>query len=247
MLDGQHAVVTGGGKGIGAAIAHALSQRGANVTLMGRHLNVLERAAQSLAHAQSITCDVSDEEQVASAFAGAVENYGPVSILINNAGIASSAPFHRQTLDAFRKVLEVNLLGAFLCAKAVLPSMLENQAGRIVNVASMAGLAGSPYITAYSASKHGMIGMTRCLALEVAGKNITVNAVCPGYTDTEMARQAVDTVMAKTGRSEEQARAMIVRDNPQGRMIQPEEVAQTVAWLCTPQASGITGQAIVIA
>lgn len=247
MLDGQHAVVTGGGAGIGAAVAKKLSEAGAKVTLMGRRVDALAQSAAVLKQAQAVACDVSDEALVERAFAEAVKGFGPVSILINNAGMASSAPFHKLTLKSFRQVLDVNLLGTFLCARAVLPGMLEAKAGRIVNVASIAGLHGHPYITAYSASKHAVLGLTKCLALEVVSKGITVNAVCPGYTETDMARLAIQTVILKTGKSEAEARALIAKENPQGRMIQPEEVAKTVAWLCSPGAGGITGQAIVIA
>ena len=247
MLNGQHAVITGGGSGIGAVAAKKLSQAGAKVTLMGRRLDALEQVAATLKQAQAVVCDVSDETLVEKAFAQTVKGFGPVSILINNAGMASSAPFHKLTLKSFRQVLDINLLGTFLCARAALPGMLEAKAGRIVNVASIAGLGGHPYITAYSASKHAVIGLTKCLALEVVSRGITVNAVCPGYTETDMARLAIQTVMAKTGKSEPEARALIAKDNPQGRIIQPEEVAETVVWLCSPGAGGITGQAIVIA
>lgn len=246
-LRNQHAVVTGGGSGIGAAIARKLSSLGAKLTLMGRHLDTLGNVASALDETQVIVCDVADEPQVKRALTKAVEGFGPISILINNAGIADSAPFTKITLKSFQNVLNVNLLGTFLCSRTVLPKMLAAESGRIVNVASTAGLQGNPYIAAYSASKHGVIGLTRSLALEVAAKGITVNAVCPGYTETDMAKLAIDTVMAKTGLNETEARAAILKDNPQGRMIQPEEVAETVAWLCTPAAQGITGQAVVIA
>lgn len=247
MLKGQHAVVTGGGSGIGAVVAKKLSDAGAKVTLMGRRLDALKGSAAALKQAQAVACDVGDEALIEKAFAQAVKGFGPVSILVNNAGIATSAPFHKLTLKEFRRVLDINLLGTFLCARAVLPGMLEARAGRIVNVASIAGLHGHPYITAYSASKHAVIGLTKCLAFEVVSKGITVNAVCPGYTETDMARLAIQTVISKTGKSEAEARALIAKENPQGRMIQPEEVAETVAWLCSPGAGGITGQAIVVA
>ena len=246
MFTEQHAVVTGGGTGIGAAIARALAEQGVRLTLMGRRLDPLEALADELPQAQAVVCDVGEEAQVHAAFTKAVDAFGAVSILVNNAGMATSAPFEKQALAQFRQVLEVNLLGAFSCTRAVLAGMRQAKAGRIVNVASIVGLMGSPYITAYSASKHAMVGMTKCLALE-AGEGITVNAVCPGYTETDMARQAIETVVSKTGLDPDKARAVIVKDNPQGRMIQPQEVADTVAWLCSPRASGITGQAIVIA
>lgn len=246
-LQGQHAVVTGGGKGIGESIARKLADLGAKLTLMGRHKDTLDAVASSLPEAQSVVCDVSDEANVKSAFAQAVESFGPVSILVNNAGIAGSSPFARTTLDQFQKIMDVNVTGTFLCTREVLPAMLESKTGRIVNIASTAGLEGNAYIAPYSASKHAMVGMTKSLAKEVLGTAITVNAICPGYTDTEMAQLAVDTAVSKTGKSLEEARAMIAQQNPQKRIIHPDEVAEMVAWLCLGNSSGITGQAIMIA
>jgi NAD(P)-dependent dehydrogenase (short-subunit alcohol dehydrogenase family) len=246
-LSGRHAVVTGGGRGIGAAIASALADAGARLTLMGRTLAPLRERAAALPAAQAIACDVSDEPAVAEAFAKAAEAFGPVAILVNNAGAAASAPFARTSLALFREMLDVNLVSAFLCSRAVLPDMLKGRFGRIVNIASVAGLKGAPYIAAYAAAKHGMIGLTRALALETASKGITVNAVCPSYTDTEMARRAIDNIVAKTGRSAAAAEMALVEKNPQGRLIRPDEVAATVLWLCAPGAEAITGQAIAVA
>jgi len=243
----QHAVVTGGGTGIGKAVAQQLSQQGFKLTLMGRHRDTLDAVAEALPQAQAILCDVGQEDDVQNAFAQAAKTLGPVSVLVNNAGVASSAPLHKMSLEQFRRVLDVNVLGVFLCTRAVLPAMLKTASGRIVNVASVAGLEGHPYLSAYAASKHAVVGMTKCLALETCARGVTVNAVCPGYTETEMAKLAIDTVVQQTGLSPAQARETIVRVNPQGRMIQPAEVADTVAWLCSPAASAITGQAIVIA
>ena len=173
--------------------------------------------------------------------------FGPVAILVNNAGAAESAPFVRTSLALLRRMLEVNLIGTFLCSRAALPDMLEAGFGRIVNVASIAGLKGAAYVSAYCAAKHGVIGLTRALALETATKGITVNAVCPSYTDTDMTRAAVANIVAKTGRSAADAEMELVRKNPQGRLIRPEEVAATVLWLCAPGAEAITGQAIAVA
>ena len=246
-LDGQHAVVTGGGRGIGAAIATALATEGVMLTLMGRNEALLRERAAALPVAQAIRCDVTDETGVAGAFAEATRTLGPVAILINNAGAAESAPFVRTSLELFRRMLDVNLIGTFLCSRAALPDMLEASFGRIVNVASIAGLKGAAYVSAYCAAKHGVIGLTRALALETATKGITVNAVCPSYTDTDMARAAIANIVAKTGRSVEQAEAELVKKNPQGRLIRPEEVAAAVLWLCAPGAEAITGQAIAVA
>ena len=246
-LEGRHAVVTGGGRGIGAAIARALADAGARLTLMGRDQAQLKEKSEALPVAQAIRCDVTDEADVAAAFAAAARAFGPVAILVNNAGAAESAPFLRTSLELFRRLLDVNLIGTFLCSRAVLPDMLEAGCGRIVNVASVAGLKGAAYVSAYCAAKHGVIGLTRALALETAAKGITVNAVCPSYTDTDMTRRAIANIVARTGRSAAQAEADLVGKNPQGRLIRPEEVAATVLWLCAPGTEAITGQAIAVA
>ena len=247
VLDGRHAVVTGGGRGIGAATATALAAEGARVTLMGRNEGQLKEKVETLPIGQAVRCDVTDEAGVAAAFAEATRAFGPVAILVNNAGAAESAPFVRTSLELFRRMLDVNLIGTFLCSRAALPDMLEAGFGRIVNVASIAGLKGAAYVSAYCAAKHGVIGLTRALALETATKGITVNAVCPSYTDTDMVRDAIANIARKTGRSAAAARAELVGKNPQGRLIRPEEVAATVLWLCAPGAEAITGQAIAVA
>ena len=242
-LAGRHAVVTGAGRGIGAAIARRLAGHGARVTLMGRNAARLDDAAAALPGARAVPCDVTDEAAVGRAFADA----GAADILVNNAGAAVSVPFARTTIEQFRAMLDVNLTGAFLCSRAVLPAMAEARGGRIVNVASTAGLRGYAYVAAYCAAKHGLVGLTRALALETAAQGITVNAVCPGYTDTDMLQGAVAAISEKTGRSEAEARAELLKANPQGRFVQPDEVAAAVAWLCLPGNGSITGQAIALA
>jgi NAD(P)-dependent dehydrogenase (short-subunit alcohol dehydrogenase family) len=246
-LAGRHAVVTGGGRGIGAAIATALGHEGARITLMGRDDAQLQEKAATLPACQAVRCDVTDEASVAAAFAQAARGFGPVAILVNNAGAAESAPLLGTSLELFRRMLDVNLIGTFLCSRAALPDMLEASFGRIVNVASVAGLKGAAYVSAYCAAKHGVVGLTRALALETAAKGITVNAVCPGYTDTDMARNAIANIARKTGRSAADAEAELVKKNPQGRLIRPEEVAATVLWLCAPGSEAITGQVIAVA
>jgi NAD(P)-dependent dehydrogenase (short-subunit alcohol dehydrogenase family) len=194
-----------------------------------------------------VTADIADADSVARAFATAAEQTGPVSMLVNNAGQAHSAPFLKTDAALWQRMLDVNLTGTFLCTQAALPAMLDAGWGRIVNVASTAGLIGYGYVSAYCAAKHGVIGLTRALALETAAKGVTVNAVCPGYTETDIVRDAVANIVGKTGRTEEQARAELAARNPQRRLVQPEEVADAVAWLCQPSAAAITGQAIPVA
>ncbi|MDF3833867.1 SDR family NAD(P)-dependent oxidoreductase [Cupriavidus basilensis] len=253
-LQGRHALVTGGGRGIGAAIARRLLADGASVTLLGRDAATLAATADALAEAVvapavlgTVTADISQPDSVAAAFAEAAGRAGPIDMLINNAGQARSAPFARTDLALWQAMLEVNLTGTFLCTQAALPHMLANGWGRIVNVASTAGLAGYGYVSAYCAAKHGVIGLTRALALETASSGVTVNAVCPGYTETDIVRDAVANIVRKTGRSEAQARAELAKGNPQGRLVQPDEVADAVAWLCQPSAGAITGQSIPVA
>ena len=246
-LDGRHALVTGAARGIGAEIARNLVAAGARVSLLGRRHEPLALLARELgARANPLVADVSDGTQVESALAAARMRFGPVSILVNNAGQAESAPFQRTGLDLWNRMLAVNLTGTFLCSQAALPQLLECGWGRIVNIASTAGQRGYAYVSAYTAAKHGVVGLTRSLALEVAKKNITVNAVCPGYTDTDILRESIANVVAKTGRSSEEALAGFAAGNPQGKIVQPAEVASAVMWLCSQGASAINGQAISV-
>ena len=251
-LGGCHAAVTGGGTGIGAACARELARLGARLTLMGRRRDRLIAAAARInaecnAETAIEVLDVTDAEAVPRAFAAAVQRSGPVEILINNAGDAASAPFVKTSLALFERLMRVNLTGAFLCTQAVLPAMLAAKRGRIVNIASTAGLTGYPYVTAYCASKHGLVGLTRALAIEIAKSGVTVNAVCPGYTETDLVEQAVATITAKTGRSAEAARASLAATSPMERLVTPDEVAASVGFLCLPSSASITGQALAIA
>lgn len=248
-LSGRHAVVTGGGSGIGAATAAALLRAGARVTLMGRDGARLESWRVTLGGGENVACvsvDISDETAVDAAFAHAAEGFGTVDVLVNNAGQAQAAPFVQTDLSLWRRMLDVNLTGTFLCTRAVLPGMLAQKQGRIVNVASTAGQVGYPYVAAYCASKHGVIGMTRALALEVATQGVTVNAVCPGYTETELLDASLEQIARKTSRSIAEARSILVRHNPQQRFVTPDEVANAVLWLCAPGSSAITGQSLSV-
>ena len=236
-----HAVVTGGGSGIGATIAQALVASGARVTLMGRNLERLQTEAERCGAAvQQI--DVADEASVRAAFAAV----GAVDVLVNNAGSVESVPLKNTTLDQWNRMLQVNLTGTFLCSREVIAGMSERGFGRIVNVASTAALKGYAYVAAYCAAKHGVLGLTRAMALELAAKGVTVNAVCPGYTETAIVEEALGTIMAKTGRSREEALKSLTASNPQGRLIQPAEVASAVLYLASRDAGSITGQAISI-
>ena len=247
-LGGQHALVTGASRGIGAVVAAALAAEGAHVSLLAREAQSLARLAGQLGNdrALPVAADVTDGASVRGAFAAARARFGPVHILINNAGQAASAKFTDTDEALWQRIMAVNLTGTYLCAHAAVTDMLELKYGRIVNIASIAGLRGAAYISAYVASKHAVIGLTRALALEYATRNITVNAVCPGYVDTDIVKQAVATIRNKTGRSESEALAALVATNPQQRLITPEEVANAVLWLCRPGSQSITGQSLII-
>ncbi len=242
----QHAVVTGGASGIGAAIAEQFSKAGMSVTLMGRDQERLLEAANRLS-ASSQQVDISNPDDVRRGFAAAVENNGAVTILVNNAGSAESSAFTKMSDELWGRMLSVNLTGTYLCTKAVIDSMSKTGFGRIINIASTASLKGYAYVSAYCAAKHGVLGLTRALALELAKKGVTVNAICPGYTDTELVSRSLDTIVEKTGMQRQQALAELVKNNPQGRLIKPEEVAETAIWLCHPNSASITGQAIAVA
>jgi len=242
-LADQHAIVTGGGRGIGAAIATRLAQLGARVTIMGRDKGVLDRHAATLGDkAKAIVCDVTDPAAIEKAF-GAV---GEAHVLVNNAGQAKSEKFVDTDPELWHQMIAANLTSTYLCTRQVLPAMITAMRGRIVNVASIAGLKASPRMSAYAAAKHGVVGLTKSLALEVAKFGITVNAVCPGYTDTEMTERGIQELMVAKRLSREEARGMITRVIPRGEMTTPDEVAAVVAWLCLGDSSGITGQTIVV-
>lgn len=249
-LEGRTAVVTGGSRGIGKAIAASLARAGASVLVVGRDGERAAAAAEELSGAggavHSFAADVSDPEDVDALLAAAVDQLGHVDILVNNAGLAHSAPLARTTPSDWDRVMEVNAKGTFLCTRAFLPGMLEARYGRIVNVASTAGLDGGPYIAAYAASKHAVVGFTTSIAAEVEGRGVTVNAVCPGYVDTDLVRESVERIVEKTGRSEEAAREMLATANAGGRLLEPEEVAEVVAGLCADEAGSIHGQIVLI-
>jgi NAD(P)-dependent dehydrogenase (short-subunit alcohol dehydrogenase family) len=251
-LEDQHAVVTGGSRGIGAAIAAEFVRRGARVTIMGRSAETLEEQAREMRGEKGVTvsveeCDVSNADSVANAFARSVSTLGPVQILVNNAGTAKSRLFTQTTRDVWDELIGVNLTGTFLCTQEVVPAMMEAKSGRIVNVASTAGLRGYKTMSAYCASKHGVIGLTRALAQETAKHGITVNAVCPSYTDTYLTGLAVRNIVSNLGKTAEEAMGMLTNVITRGTLITVEEVASAVSWLCSPDASGVTGISLPIA
>lgn len=246
-LAGRHALVTGGGRGIGAAVVRRLAAEGLRVTLLGRRLDVVQALADEAPdRLHAVAADVADAGNVAAALARAHERFGPVAVLVNNAGQAESAPFMKMDAQIWQRMFDVNLTGTMVCMQAVLPDMLSAGWGRIVNVASTAGQVGYAYASAYCAAKHGVIGLTRSVALEMAAKGITVNAVCPGYTETDIVRESIKRIVVKTGRCAEEARAEFVKSNPQGRLVQPQQVADAVAWLCSEGAGAVTGQSVSV-
>ena len=249
-LAGRHALVTGASRGIGAAIARELARLGADLSLVARNTDGLKSVADELraqTHVAEIAGDMTDERAAMQAIARAADTLGTVVILVNNAGGAESAPFVKTDPALWRRMVDLNLTSVYLATRAVAPAMIAARFGRIVNIASTAGLKGYPYVSAYVAAKHGVVGLTRALALEFAKTGITVNAVCPGYTDTPMLEDAISTIAAKTGRSADEARAGLSASNPMGRLVTPAEVAAAVGWLCLPEAASVTGQALAVA
>lgn len=249
-LKDKTALITGGGRGIGRAIAIEFAREGARVALVARTARQVEEVADEIrstyeVEAVATACDVSDAGSVARAFASVAESFGGgVDILVNNAGVAESAPLVKTSDELWQRIIAVNLTGTFLCTRAALPAMIQRAWGRVINVASVAGKTGAPYISAYTASKHGVLGLTRCAALEVATKGVTVNAICPGYVETEMAAQAITNIKSKTGKSEQEARDVLNRMSPQNRLVTPEEVAALALLLASDEGRGINGQAI---
>lgn len=251
-LKDRIALITGGGRGIGRAIAMTFAREGAKVIVAARTTAQVARVAEEIEQefgstAHAISCDVADAGSVARMFHEAAQFFGRgTDILVNNAGIAESAPLLKTTDELWHRHLGINLSGTFYCTRGALASMIERGWGRIINIASIAGKTGAPYISAYSASKHGVLGLTRSVALEVAMRGITVNAICPGYVETDMTGRAIENITNRTGRSAEQARATIEEMSPQNRLVTPEEVAEMALLLASEEGRGITGQAINI-
>ena len=249
-LDGKTAVVTGGGRGIGAAIARALGAAGAAVVVAARSENEIDGVATELralgVQAWPVPVDVTDPDSVTKLTSAAIDRMGRVDVLVNNAGGVKSAPLHSQSLEDWNRVIAVNATGTFLCTQSMVAGMVESGWGRVVNIASVTSKVGARYISAYAASKHAVLGFTRSIALELADKGVTVNAICPGYVDTDMTTASLARIEKKTGQGSEQALAMILAGSPQGRLIEPDEIAHLVLALCDHNARGITGQAIVI-
>jgi NAD(P)-dependent dehydrogenase (short-subunit alcohol dehydrogenase family) len=245
-VSGRHALVTGGGSGVGRAIALALAGEGVAVTICGRRIEPLEETAAQSPHVHALAADVTDEASVAALYEKAQAARGPFDIVVANAGMAASAPAARTPLALWHQTISVNLTGAFLSARPAMDTMRKARGGRIVFIASTAGLKGYPYVAPYVAAKHGVVGLMRALAVEFAESGVTVNAVCPGFVETDMLDESVARIVATTGRSEAQARDALAATNPQGRFIQPEEVAAAVLYLCSAGAGSITGQAISV-
>jgi 3-hydroxybutyrate dehydrogenase len=241
-----HAVVTGGARGIGREIASRLTQAGHIVTVLGRDRATLDEVVAKGAARFALVADVTDQAAVSAAIAQAAARQ-PIDILIANAGTAESAPFARSDAALFARMMDINFMGVVHSIQAALPSMRERPSGRIVAISSTAGLKGYAYVSAYAAAKHAVVGLVRSLALELATTRVTVNAVCPGFTDTDLVAGSIDNIMKKTGRDHAQAVAELTRHNPQGRLVSPSEVADTVLWLCGEGAGAITGQAIAVA
>lgn len=246
-LAGRHAVVTGGSRGIGRAVAAGLKTGGAQVSILGRDEAALAEAVRAGDAHSGFAADVGDGAAVAAAIEAASERHGPVDCLVANAGQAVSAPFLRSGPDLFATMLDVNLMGVVRSMQTVLGGMVDRGFGRIVVVASTAGLKGYPYVSAYCAAKHAAVGLVRALAQEVARTGVTVNAVCPGFTATDLVEESLARIVAKTGRTREEALSDFVKHNPQGRLVEPREVADAVLWLCGPGAAAVTGQAIAVA
>ncbi|MBZ9850164.1 SDR family oxidoreductase [Mesorhizobium sp. CA14] len=245
-IAGRHALVTGGGTGVGRGIALALAEAGVNVTICGRREAALAEVAKESDRIFPVAADVTNEAEMTALHDKAEAARGPFDIVIANAGMAVSAPAHKTSLTDWQRTLDVNLTGVFLTVKPALAGMLARKTGRIVFVASTAGLKGYAYVAPYVAAKHGVVGLMRALAAETAKSGVTVNAVCPGFVETDMLEESVQRIVEKTGRSAEEARAGLAATNPQGRFIQPEEVASAVLWLCSDAAQSITGQAISV-